>query len=321
MARSSSSPFLALVRLAVTELFRQPACLLVILTSIACTILAPLAISHQLGQQTRLAVDSSLAFEFVFGIVLAGYAACSTLHHECKSGTILVVFSKPVSRALFFAAKYVAVSAVMVFFVLCCCAASLLAERLVPRNFEFDGFGLRLILVTPLIIFITAAVLNFKTRRSFVTYALILLISCLWALVLILGLFDQEGHRIAFGSLMDWRLIPACLLEGLSLLLLSAVALSLAGRFPAPSTVAILAVILFAGLISDHLVRLLSPLPALHWGLRMILPDIQAFWPVNHLAADAGVSRSTLIHAMGYASVYGLGILCLGYTAFRNRQF
>ena len=314
-------PFLALARLAVTELFRQPACFLVILTGVACTILVPLAVSHQLGQQSHLATDSSLAFEFIFGIILAGYAACSTLHHECRSGTILVVFSKPVSRSMFFGAKFLAVSIVVFFFVACSGAASLLAERLAPRDFEFDTLGLRLVLATPLAAFLPAAILNFRTRRSFTFYGLVFLAITLWVWVIILGLFDRDGHRIAFGSMIEWKILPACLLEGLALLLMSTLALSLAGRLPAPSTVAILAVALFAGLISDHLATLLTPVPALHWGLRMILPDIQAFWPADRLSEGVGLSIPAMAHAAGYAFAYGAGILGFGYAAFRNRQF
>ncbi len=313
--------FFSLVGLAVTELFRQPAVFLLILVSTAITVLVPLAIFHQLGQENHLTVDSSLAFEFVFGVILAGYSACATLHNECRSGTILILFSKPVSRLMFFLAKYMAVSILLGFFVLCSTAASLLAERLAPRMFEFDSVGLILLLALTPAALLAAALLNFLTRRPFVSHAMIFFALVLGALVLILGMLDREGHRVAFGSMMEWRLIRACLLEGLALLLLATIAISLAGRLPSPATVAILTAILFAGLISDHLVSLLPPSPVLRYGLQMVLPDIQAFWPADRLAGSGTLSLATMLHAAAYAATYGAGALCLGYAAFRNRQF
>lgn len=321
MSKAVARQFFALTGLAVTELFRQPAFFLVILSSTACTVLVPLAISHQLGQQGHLALDSSLAFEFMFGIILAGYAACATLHNECRSGTILIVFSKPVSRLMFFLAKYLAVSILLAFFVFCSGIASLLAERLTPRNFEFDALGLRLLLAVPLVAFIPAALLNYFTRRSFVFYSLLGLVLSLIGMVIVLGMVDGEGTRVAFGSLIDWRILPACALEGIALLILSAIALSLASRLPTPTTIAVLAVVLFAGLISDHLITLLPQSETLRFGLRMILPDIQAFWPADRLAGGGMLPLPILAHAAAYAVAYTSGVLCIGYAAFRNRQF
>ena len=311
--------FFPLVALAVTELFRQPATFLLILTSTAVTVLVPLAISHQLGQENHLSVDSSLAFEFVFGVILAGYAACSTLYNECRTGTILVLFSKPVSRLMFFLAKYTAVAVLLGFFILCATASSLLAERLAPRAFEFDNRGLLMLLALPAAIMI-AGLWNFLTRRPFIPAALLLFACVLLVLVAILGSFDREGHRVAYGCLMEWRLIRASILEGFALLLLATIAISLAGRLPAPSTVAILSIILFTGLISDHLAGLL-PLPLMRHGLQTLLPDLQAFWPADRLAGKETLPLSLMAHAATYAATYGAGVLCLGYAAFRNRQF
>jgi len=313
--------FVALAGLAVTDLFRQPATFILVLANIACTILVPLSVSHQLGQQSHLAVDSSLAFEFVFGLLLTGYAACSTLHDECRSGTILIVFSKPIGRLTFFLAKFTAVALLLAFFVFCSGVATLLAERLAPQNFEFDPLGLKLLMASPFLSFIPAGLLNYRSHRSFVPPALFLFALVLSVLVLILSSFDREGHRVVIGSMMDWRLLPACLLEGIALLLLAAIAISLSTRLAAPATVSILLVLLFAGLISDYLAELLQGIPLSGSVLQAILPDIQNFWPADKLAGGGVISGRMLGHAALYAAAYSSGVLCLGYTAFRNKQF
>lgn len=313
--------FLALAGLALIELFRQPACFLLVGCSCAFTILVPVIVSHQLGQATHLAVDSALAFELVFGVVLAGYAACSTLHNECLSGTILVVFSKPVGRLMFFLAKFTAVSLLVAFFVLCSGLATILAERLAPRNFEIDPIGTRLLLATPLAVFIPPALLNFFRHRPYVPVALVCLALTLLAWILILGRTDPSGQRVAYGSMLAWRLMPACVLEGIALILMVAMALSLAGRLPTPATVAILAVVLFSGLIADYLASRLVSTPPLAFCLRALLPDIQAFWPADRLAGGGTIPLPLIGQASAYALGYGAGVLCLGYEAFRRRQF
>jgi len=313
--------FLALTGLAATELFRQPACFLLVVCNVALTILLPLSVAHQLGQATHLAVDSSLAFELVFGVILAGYAACATLHNECRSGTILIVFSKPVSRLRFFLAKFAAVALVLAFFIYCSGMAAVLTERLAPRNFEFDSLGMNMLLATPLVAFLPAALLNFLTRRPFIPWALGLLALTLTAWVLVLGAYDGEGHRVIFGSTIAWPILPAAALEGLALMVMATLALSLAGRLATPATVSILTVMLFAGLIADHLVEQTASLPLISAALRLILPDIQAFWPADRLAAGGVVTLPVLGHAALYSLAYGMGVLSLGYAAFRNRQF
>lgn len=313
--------FIALTGLALTDLFRQPATLILILANITCTLLVPLAIAHQLGQQTHLAVDSALAFEFVFGLILAGYAASSTLHNECRSGTILIIFSKPVGRLMFFLAKFTAVALLLAFFVYCSGAATLLSERLAPRNFEFDQLGVNLLMASPVVVFIPAAILNFKNRRSFVPTALALSALTLTAMVLVLAAYDREGGRVAFGTMIDWRLIQASILEGIALLLLATIAISLAARFSAPATVTLLLFLLFTGLVADHLATLLAALPPAAFAVRMLLPDIQSFWPADQLAEGGSLTVSMIRHAVIYALAYGAGVLCLGYSAFRNRQF
>lgn len=318
---SGTRQFMALTGLAAAELFRQPATLILIACNAGLTILVPLSISHQLGQAGHLAVDSALAFQLVLGMMLAGYAACTTLHNETRTGTILVVFSKPVGRLQFFLSKYVAVAILLAFFTLVAALATLLAERMVPRHFEFDLLGLWLLAALPFVVFLPAALVNFMTRRQFVPYALGFLLLALLAMVLILARTDSEGCRVDYGSALQWNLLPASLLQGLALFIMAAVALSLATRLAAPPTVACLAVVLFSGLITDHLANLARPVPGLASLIRTALPNLQSFWPADRLAAGIPLDPALLARSALYALTYSTGVLALGYAAFRNRQF
>ncbi|MEI6148056.1 MAG: hypothetical protein WCS01_03090 [bacterium] len=311
----------ALVGLSATELLRQPVCFLLTFASVALTVLLPMAASVQLGQQGHLARDGALASELVFGVLLAGYASCVTLHNECLSGTILTVLSKPVSRSALFLAKFLAVTTILLLFILESTAATLLGTRLSPVFFELDTLGMILVLVVPLAAFLPAAALNFYTGRSFVFWGHLFLALALILAVVAIGFVDREGQRIPFGSLLEWRLAPACCLEGLGLFLLAAIALSLATRLNTSPTVVILTVILFAGLISNYLISRIPQNQALIFALRTVLPDMQSFWPADRLMGDGAVGFAFFRRSATYAALYTTGVLCLGLVSFRNRQF
>jgi hypothetical protein len=318
---SAFRQYSALIGLSATELLRQPVCFLLTLTSVALTVLLPLAASVQLGQQGSLARDGALASELLFGVMLAGYAACSTLHNECRSGTILTVLSKPVSRSALFLAKFLAVTAILLLFIFESTAATLLGTRLSPVFFEFDSLGLLLVLLIPLATFIPAAALNFFAGRSFVFWAHVLLAIALTLAVIAIGFVDRQGLRIPFGSLMEWRLARASGLEGLGLILLAAIALSLATRLNTAPTVVFLTILLFAGLISDYLMSRTPQIPVLLFSLRALLPDMQSFWPAEKLAEGSVITVTLLRQCAIYTVLYTAGILCLGLASFRNRQF
>lgn len=313
--------FATLVRLTVTELVRQPICLLLTLGAAGLVVIVPLATAHQLGQQSNLARDSALAFQFVIGMLLAAYAACSTLTAEVRTNTILTVLSKPVGRDLLFAAKFTGVATVVLIFGLCSAASGVLADRLSPRFFEIDVFGVKVVCGAIGAALAATGAANAFRRVPFSSTALAALAFVLWAAVLTLAFFDREGAPCRFGMEMDWRLIPASILVTLGLLILSALALSLATRLGVAPTAAILAALLFGGLISSYLADSLPRVAALRLAVRAVLPDLQLFWPADELASGGSIATGTLLRAGLYALLYSCGVLGFGAIAFRRRQF
>ena len=313
--------FSVLSRLAFTELVRQPVCLMVVLTTVALSIVLPMSIAHQLGQQGDLARDGALAFEFVGGAILAAFAACSTLSRETRSGTLLTVLSRPVSRHTFFLAKFGAVAALLALFIGCSACAALLAERMAPRFFETDARALRLLGLVPLLTFVPAAWANWRHGASFTARAWILLPLSLLLVAVLISRFDSEGHAGHLGQYLDTRLIPATVLVGVGLLILAALALALATHLPLAPTAGLLLGCLFAGLLSDHLAGLWHGHPIWTGAIRGLLPDLQRFWPADDLAGGAPFGWSIVGRATLYGVAYAAGLLCLGVAAFRQRQF
>ncbi len=321
MSAASLMRFGVLTRLAFTDLVRQPICLLITLASAALSIVLPLLTAHQLGQQTDLARDSALAFEFTGGAILVAFAACSTLSTETRDGTILTILCRPIGRGTFFLAKFAAVCGVVALFVASSTCAALLAERLTPRYFETDWLGVRLLLAVPVVTLVPAAVINWRSGRSMPAWTWILLLPALAVVVLAVSRVDAEGHPGRLGQFLDGRLVPAAVLVGVGLLILAALALGLAARLRLTPTVMILLCLLFSGLISGYAADQLNRWPAAALSLRTLLPDLQRFWPADDLSGGAPFGWRTVGAASVYGLVYTAGVLCLGMAAFRHRQF
>lgn len=313
--------FAILTRLAFVELVRQPVAFLLALSCMVLSIVLPLLSAHQLGQQAGLARDGALAFELVGGAVLTAYAACSTLSSELRRGTILTLLSRPLPREILFLAKFSAVAALLAGFVGCSACAALLAERMTPRFFETDTFGLRVLTAVPFVALLPAAWLNWRKGWSFPACGWALLGLALAAAVVALSRVDPEGHQGHPGQFVDLRLVPAAVLVGIGLLILAALALGLAAHLPLAPTAAILLAVLFAGLMSDYLAQQFSTCAPAAGAVRLVLPDLQRFWPADDLSGEAPFGWRSLGGAAGYGALYTAGLLCLGMAAFRRRQF
>jgi hypothetical protein len=318
---SALTQFWALAQLTAREALRQPLCLLLVLTAVLCTLFTPLLVAHQLGEPAKLARDGALAFNLVFGLLLGGYVACSTLGTEIRGGTAATVLSKAVRRETFFLAKQAGVTAVILLFGLCAAAAALLGERLAPRVFQTDVLTLRLVLIMLPSALAGAGLIAFFSRRSFAACACVLLALALIAAVALCARFDRDGQRVAFGAAVDWRLIPASALVTVALVIAAAIALSLSTRLRTAPTIVILILVLFLGLVADHLLGAAATRSGLAFCLYSLLPNWQHFWMADALAGGGRVSWLYVGRTLPYAVLYSAGVLCLGLVSFRHRQF
>lgn len=315
-----SAQFLSIARLTIRDLLRQPVCLLVTLSAAVLILFLPQALAHQLGQQGNLVRDSSLAFQLLFGVALTAYASASTFHAECAAGTLLTLFSRPVSRATFFLAKLCGVALLVLTFVWISTSAALLAGCLTPQPLEDHALILRTAALTLPMALLLAALLNYHAGYSFPAGAQMLLAIGLGMTALYAGSRSPEGEPVAIASRLDWRIIPAGIMSGIVLVILSCLALSFATRLaPAPS-MACLSIIFVAGLLSDYLCSLAPPWPGLRFFIQAALPDIQSFWLADQLAGKGQVSVQQMLYGALYALAYCSGIASLGILSLRKRD-
>lgn len=317
--------FLALTGLTAIEAIRQPICLLLATSCVLLTALVPVLNLHNFGEDGKLARDSGLAAYFVFGLFLAGYAACSSLSREMRTGTASAVLSKPVGRELFFLAKFAGIVCVILAFSICSGIATLLAERIAEkfykagavRGWMLDKQTATCLVAAPFLAYLAAAFVNYRKRRPFGSVAFTFLMLSLVIVMLIASFFDVSGRPAPFDPGVEWRLIPACLLLTMALIVLAGIALAASTRFGTVPTLTISFVVFVVGLMSDFLFGRAAETSRIAAFAYRVLPNWQHFWLSDALSGGGRIPWSYVASASVYAGLYLGAVLCLGVLSFR----
>lgn len=321
MWRVWARQFLAVAIVTSREAMRQPITLLLAGSSVVLTALLPVLILHQIGEAQKLVRDSALAAQFVFGLLLGGYAACATVRHELRRGTVATVLVKPVARGLFFTAKFVGVMAVLVVYAVATGCALLLATRMATESYQVDWYAGGALFAAVALAVLGGLAMNYFAGRSFVSTTFLQLVVWLIVGLAVSSVFDAEGRPVAWGQPVDWRLVPAVALITMALGVLAALAQALATRWNTVPVLAICSVFFLVGLMTDYL---FGRIAQQHWWaywLYTILPNWQHFWLTDALATEDGRIPWVYVGRAGvYALLYTLGVLGLGFLAFRTAE-
>jgi len=318
----------ALAGLTALEVLRQPVCLLLVLLSVTLMALLPFLILHRFGEDGKLVRDSAFALHAVFGIFVAGYAATTALSREIRRGTAAAVLSKPVSRDLFFLAKFIGVVGVVAVFSLCAGLTTLLAERIAEKFVTRDGIvgyvtdthtG-ALLLLAILLACIAGAIANYRSRRPFGSITIAALLAGIITCMFIAACFERSGAWAPFASRLDWRLVPVSLLVTMALVLMSALAMALSTVVGTVPTLATCSAVFTLGMMSDYLFGRHAATSLWARLLYSVLPNWQHFWVCDHLNAGGRVSGGYVGLATLYALIYAAALLCLGLVVFRQKD-
>ena len=318
--------FLTLAGLTAIEAIRQPICLLLAASCVILMGLTPLLVMHQFGEEGRLIRDSALAYHLIFGLFIAGYAACSSLSREVRNGTASTVLSKPVGRGVYFMSKFAGIALVICAFSACATISTLLSERAAEKflqdrsTFVTDFQTGRLLTAAPFVAFMVAGLINYLARRPFESTAFGLMIVSLLAVFFTVCFFDLFGNPASFDPHVQWRIVPANVLITMALIVLSAIALGLSVRLGTVPTLSILLIILIVGLVSDYALGRFAPTSNLALVLYRLVPNWQHFSTPEALANDGVIPLTYLVDAGVYGVAYSAGILCLGAVVFRHTE-
>jgi ABC-type transport system involved in multi-copper enzyme maturation permease subunit len=318
----------ALAGLTALEVLRQPVCVLLILVSITLTALLPFLILYRFGEDGKLVRDSAFALHAVFGIFVAGYAAATAVSRELNSGTASAVLSKPVSRDVFFMAKFAGVVGVVAVFSLCAGLTALLAERVSETFVSWSGqagyvtdtqTGL-LVLLAILAACGVGTLANYRWRRPFGSIAIMALLGGLALCILVGACFDRSGHWAPFATRLEWRMVPVSLLVTMALVLMSALAMALSTVVGAVPTLSICSAVFGFGLMSDYLFGRHADVSLWARMLYVVVPNWQHFWMCDALNGGGSVGGGYMGAAVGYVGVYTAALLMVGLVVFRHRD-
>lgn len=317
--------FLALTIVSAAETMRQPVILLLSsITVLACGLI-PLVNLFQFGEDGKLARDSAFSLHFLAGLFVAGYAASTTLANELRKDTASSILCKPVSRELFFIAKFASLLAIITLFALCATIATLLTER-AAEKFTLAGYivDIRAALVPVLAVicaYIAGGLVNWFSRRSFNAVAFLLLPVFLFAGCILLGFLDRSGRLADFSFRFDWRLVNVSILLTMALVIIAAFALTLSTRLGTAPNLSVLFMLFLVGMISDYLFNRGTYGSSLFARfIYALAPNWQHFWRVDTLTGGGVISTQYLFGASLYAAAYTAGILCVGILAFRKLE-
>src|SRR6266436_5151369 len=136
------------------ELVRQPVFLLLMTTSAVFEIFLATPFYFAFGDEPKLVKNSTLAVMLLSGLFGAVLSASASLAKEIRSGTALAVLSKPVGRAQFLLAKFVA----------------LLTSRMAFDAYgSTDLFALGIFAAGMVLAYLVGGFSNFFLRRPFVS--------------------------------------------------------------------------------------------------------------------------------------------------------
>lgn len=314
------------------ELIRQPIYLLV-MTTAACFIIFLSSVYYfGFGDDQWLVKDSTLAIMFVSGLFAAALSASASVAQEIRSGTALAVLAKPVAKWQFLVGKYLGLIGALTVLTFVNSLCALLSSRM-----SFDVYGSPD--TTALMIFYGCVVLafalggftNYFGRRPFVPDAAMFVVIMITVAFVVINFINKEGHFQAFGTGVDWRVMPASILILLALFLLAAIALACSTRLEMIPTLAICTGVFLVGIMSDYLFGRVAEKASTpgFWHtvevwvssvLYVIVPNWQLFWLSDALEKGRSIPWSYVGKALEYVAAYLGAALALALMLFEDRE-
>jgi hypothetical protein len=246
--------FVTIAANAFMELVRQPVFLLLMTCSAVFEIFLATPYYFAFGDEPRLVKNSTLALMLLAGLLGAVLSASASLAREIRTGTALAVLSKPVGRAQFLLAKYTGLMAALALLTYVNLVAALLASRMAFDAYgSTDLFAWGIFALGLVAAYVAGGFSNFFLRRPFVSDAVFSLVVMVTVAFIVINFFDQHGKPRAWGTSVDWRLIPAAVLILFALWILAGLALACSTRLDMIPTLAICSAIFLLGIMSDYL--------------------------------------------------------------------
>ncbi len=299
------------------ESLREPVYFLMLIVGVGLIAHFPSMALFVFSEQIKLVTDSAMATSMLFGLAVAVLCASNTIGRELRQGTILLLFSKPVSRGSFILAKIAGIAAAASYFILLCNIASVISLYVAVDQFRMNMTIYWVFIGTLACAGAIGMAFNYFKGESFAAAASL-------ALGVLLAVF-AAGCAI-FGEHLEisvLNVVKALILIQFGGIIMSTLAVALATKFEMVGNLLCCTIIFMLGLLSGYLFNqpdaggITGAISALLYAL---LPNWQYFWLADALA----VNRTIPWEYVGFAALYTLFylILAAGWTfaLFRNQE-
>jgi ABC-type transport system involved in multi-copper enzyme maturation permease subunit len=315
--------FLTIAGNAFMELMRQPVFLLLMTGCAAFEMFLATPYYFAFGDEPKLVKNSVLAVMLLAGLFGAVLSASSSLAREIRSGTALVVLSKPVGRAQFLLAKYVGVALGLSLLTYVNMLIALLTSRMAFDAYgSTDLFALGVFAGALVVAYGLGGFSNYFLHRPFVSDAVFGVVIMLTLAFVVINFFTKDFVPQPFAKGVDWRLVPASILILFALWILAGLALACSTRLEMIPTLAICTGLFLLGLMSQYF--FIDRARAGSWWasvLYTVTPNWQLFWLAD--ALDTGKNEyywGYVGKAFAYVVCYVGAALAAALILFEDRE-
>ena len=299
------------------ESIREPIYFLMLLCAVILIGHFPSMALFVFSEQLKLVVDSSMATSMLFGLLSAVLCASHTVSREMRNGTVLLLMSKPVSRAAFILAKIAGIVTAATLFTLICNLAAYVSVYIAVDQFRLDMTAYALFIVVIAVSCIVGMAANFWKGSSFSAVSTVAL-AAMMPLFVILCAATKEHPAIEMEDLT-----MALLLIQLAVIAMSTLAVVFATRLDMVANLTLCSAFFFLGLVSGYLFSRDTGSEVLNgiFGiLYAILPNWQYFWLADAIAANRPIPASYVAWAAGYAALYVSICVMWALAIFQNKE-
>lgn len=306
------------------ETIRQPifGVLLVAVTSLL--ILNIFLAGYTLADDDTLLMSLGLSTMLLGGLFLAAFSATGILTREIENKTVLTVISKPISRPVFLAGKYLGLMGAQVVAFYITFLIFLLTMHHQVLQMSADPWDWPAILFgagSGILALVIAAAANYFYGKEFCSTAIALVVPLLTVGTLVTAFFDREFNPVPFGTgFAESQLFVAALMILMAITIVAAVALAASTRLGQVMTLMTCALVLMAGFLSDWVLGQHQDESTIAAVLYRIVPNINYFWVVEAITADIQVPITYIIYSTIYAMLFVIAILMIGVALFQRRE-
>jgi ABC-type transport system involved in multi-copper enzyme maturation permease subunit len=325
------------------EAIRQPIFTVLLIATGLMFVLVPALSAYTFDNDDMMLLEVGLSTLFASTVLMAAFTATGVVSEEIDNRTVLTVVSKPVSRIVFVAGKFLGITAALALAYWTLGAIFLLTLRHRVMSTAADQFDQPVLLfgvTAALVAFAIATVGNYLYRWVFTsTFVVTLAVGMTVAWLLVLGVDPQwqlQSPLLAYAehetSLAQTLVAMLMIFE--CVLILTSVAVAVSTRLGQLMTLVICSGVAFLGLLTENF-RLAgpadladSPTPGLAayvgYGLTqavyLLTPKLVLLWPVDALLQKHDITLGYVAISSAQAMLYVLAALGLAVALFQRRD-